>query len=88
MTKLRRSMTICLLVVAVLVLAASSRGQTRPPIVEQLAKTYGLDSCGGGFHGGSAGGFHGGASYGGGFHSGGGGSTGGGHGGGGGGHGR
>jgi hypothetical protein len=46
MTKLRRSMTICLLVVAVLVLAASSRGQTRPPIVEQLAKTYGLDSYG------------------------------------------
>ena len=88
MTKLRRSMTICLLVVAVLVLAASSRGQTRPPIVEQLAKTYGLDSCGGGFHGGSAGGFHGGASYGGGFHSGGGGSSGGSHGGGGGGHGR
>jgi hypothetical protein len=88
MTKLRRSMTICLLVVAVLVLAASSRGQTRPPIVEQLAKTYGLDSCGGGFHGGSAGGFHGGASYGGGFHSGGGGFSGGSHGGGGGGHGR
>ena len=88
MTKLRRSMTICLLVVAVLVLAASSRGQTRPPIVEQLAKTYGLDSCGGGFHGGSAGGFHGGASYGGGFHSGGGGVSGGSHGGGGGGHGR
>ena len=78
MTKLRRSMTICLLVVAVLVLAASSRGQTRPPIVEQLAKTYGLDSCGGGFHGGSAGGFH----------SGGGGFSGGSHGGGGGGHGR
>jgi len=88
MTKLRRSMTICLLVVAVLVLAASFRGQTRPPIVEQLAKTYGLDSCGGGFHGGSAGGFHGGASYGGGFHSGGGGFSGGSHGGGGGGHGR
>ena len=88
MTKLRRSMTICLLVVAVLVLAASSRGQTRPPIVEQLAKTYGLDSCGGGFHGGSAGGFHGGASYGGGFHSGGGGFSGVSHGGGGGGHGR
>jgi len=88
MTKLRRSMTICLLVVAVLVLAASSRGQTRPPIVEQLAKTYDLDSCGGEFHGGSAGGFHGGASYGGGFHSGGGGSSGGSHGGGGGGHGR
>ena len=88
MTKLRRSMTICLLVVAVLVLAASSRGQTRPPIVEQLAKTYDLDSCGGEFHGGSAGGFHGGASYGGGFHSGGGGFSGGSHGGGGGGHGR
>ena len=86
MTKLRRSMTICLLVVAVLVLAASSRGQTRPPIVEQLAKTYGLDSCGGGFHGGSAGGFHGGASYGGGFHSVDGGFSGG-HGAGGGGHG-
>ena len=31
---------------AVLVLAATSWAQTRPPIVEQLAKTYGLDSFG------------------------------------------
>ena len=29
-----------------LVLAATSWAQTRPPIVEQIAKTYGLDSYG------------------------------------------
>ena len=45
MTKLRRSMTICCLFLLVL-LAGTSRAQTRPPIVEQLAKTYGLDSFG------------------------------------------
>jgi hypothetical protein len=33
-----------LLAFAVLILAATSWAQTRPPIVEQIAKTYGLDS--------------------------------------------
>jgi hypothetical protein len=46
MTKLRRSMTIHCLFLGVLLLAGTSRAQTRPPIVEQLAKTYGLDSWG------------------------------------------
>ena len=46
MTKLRRSITIHFLVFGVLVLAATSQAQTRPPVVEQLAKTYGLDSYG------------------------------------------
>ena len=46
MTKLARSTTICWLFFGVLVLAGTSRAQTRPPIVEQLAKTYGLDSFG------------------------------------------
>ena len=44
MTKLRRSTTICCLFLGVLLLAGTSRAQTRPPIVEELAKTYGLDS--------------------------------------------
>src|SRR5260370_20559024 len=44
MTKLRRSMTICCLFLGVLFLAGHFRAQMRPPIVEQLAKTYGLDS--------------------------------------------
>jgi hypothetical protein len=46
MTKLRRSMTIYCLLSGALLLASTSRAQTRPPIVEQLAKTYGLDSFG------------------------------------------
>jgi hypothetical protein len=51
MTKLGRSTTIgCLfigaLVIGALGLAATSWAQTRPPIVEQIAKTYGLDSFG------------------------------------------
>jgi hypothetical protein len=49
MKKLGHSTTIRWLLLGVLVLAAfagSSRAQTRPPIVEQLAKTYGLDSYG------------------------------------------
>ena len=46
MTKLFRSMTTCFLVCGVLFLAATSRAQTRPPDVEQLAKAYGLDSWG------------------------------------------
>jgi hypothetical protein len=46
MTNLRRSITILCLFLEVLLLAGTSRAQTRPPIVEQLAKTYGLDSFG------------------------------------------
>jgi hypothetical protein len=46
MTKLRRSMTIRCLFWGVLLLAGTSWAQTRPPIVEKLAKTYGLDSFG------------------------------------------
>jgi hypothetical protein len=46
MTKLRRFMTTGFLFFGVLFLAGTSRAQTRPPIVEQLAKTYGLDSYG------------------------------------------
>jgi hypothetical protein len=46
MTKLRRSATICWLFLGVLFFAGTSWAQTRPPIVEQLAKTYGLDSYG------------------------------------------
>jgi hypothetical protein len=46
MTKLRRSMTIRCLFLGVLFLAGTSRAQTHPPIAEQLAKTYGLDSFG------------------------------------------
>jgi hypothetical protein len=37
-------MMISLLAFGVLALTATSRAQTRPPIVEQIAKTYGLDS--------------------------------------------
>lgn len=44
MTRLRRSVTIHSLFLGVLLLAGTSRAQTRPAIVEQLAKTYGLDS--------------------------------------------
>jgi hypothetical protein len=39
-------MMIVFLVFGILVLAATSWAQTRPPIVEQIAKTYGLDSFG------------------------------------------
>lgn len=46
MTNLRRSGPILLLCLAVSLLASDSWAQTRPPIVEQLAKTYGLDSWG------------------------------------------
>jgi len=44
MTKLGRSTTICGLFFGVVVLAATSWAQTRPPIAEQIAKTYGIDS--------------------------------------------
>ena len=46
MTQLGRSTTIRGLFLGVLVLTATSWTQTRPPIVEQLAKTYGLDAFG------------------------------------------
>jgi len=46
MTKLARSMMIRCLFWGVLLVANTSRAQTRPAIAEQLAKTYGLDSFG------------------------------------------
>ena len=46
MTKSTRSTTIFILSLGVLLLVGTSWAQTRPPIVEQLAKTYGLDSYG------------------------------------------
>jgi hypothetical protein len=46
MTKLGRSTTIRGLFFGVLVLAATSWAQTRPPIVEQMAKTHGIDAFG------------------------------------------
>jgi len=46
MTKLLRSLTIFCFSLAVLLLAGTSPAQTRPAIVDQLAKTYGLDSYG------------------------------------------
>src|SRR5678815_2051471 len=42
---LGRLVVICLLAFSILlILPASSQAQQRPPIVEQVAKTYGLDS--------------------------------------------
>jgi len=47
MTDSRRNAAIrLLLILGVMILAATSWAQTRPPIVEKLAKTYGLDSFG------------------------------------------
>ena len=46
MTKLARSQTVLLLLLGLLLLAGTSQAQSRPPEVEQLAKTYGLDSFG------------------------------------------
>lgn len=46
MTNLRRFKTTPLLCLGALLLAGPSWAQTRPPMVEQLAKTYGLDSWG------------------------------------------
>lgn len=46
MTKLSRSTKFAFLVVGVLVLAATSWAQSRAPVIEQIAKTYGLDSYG------------------------------------------
>jgi hypothetical protein len=46
MTKLARSTTIRCLFFGVLILAPNSWAQKRAPILEQIAKTYGLDSYG------------------------------------------
>ena len=46
MRNARRSTMIGLLLFGVLILAPTSWAQTRPPILEQIAKTYGLDSYG------------------------------------------
>jgi hypothetical protein len=46
MTKLGRSTIVLCVVFGALVLAATAQAQSRPPIAEQLAKTYGLDSYG------------------------------------------
>ncbi|MGC2060392.1 MAG: hypothetical protein WA653_19155, partial [Candidatus Sulfotelmatobacter sp.] len=46
MTNVRRVTTMSLLAFGVMVLAATSWAQTRPPILEQIAKTYGIDSFG------------------------------------------
>ncbi len=46
MTKLRFYVTIPCLLLGVVIFASTSLAQTRPAIVEQLAKTYGLDSYG------------------------------------------
>jgi hypothetical protein len=46
MNKLFRSMAICGLFLGLALVASPSGAQTRPPIVEKLAKTYGLDSYG------------------------------------------
>ena len=46
MTSASRVTTISLLASAVLVLASTSWAQTRPPILEKVAKAYGLDSWG------------------------------------------
>lgn len=46
MEKIRRSITIGCLLFGVLFLASNCWAQQRPPILEQIAKTYGLDSYG------------------------------------------
>ena len=46
MTKLARSTRTCGLFFGLLLVVGIARAQTRPPVVEELAKTYGLDSWG------------------------------------------
>jgi hypothetical protein len=46
MTNASRGTILRLLAAAVPVLALTSGAQTRPPIVEKIAQTYGLDSFG------------------------------------------
>jgi hypothetical protein len=45
-TQFGRLKTICYLFLGMLLLASSSSAQNRPPVLEQLAKTYGIDSYG------------------------------------------
>jgi hypothetical protein len=44
MQNAQRAVVVSLLAVGVLVLSGTSRAQNRPPILEEIAKTYGLDS--------------------------------------------
>ena len=44
MTNMSRLTKVVILVFGALILATTSRAQTRPPILEQVAKAYGLDS--------------------------------------------
>jgi len=46
MANLRRSATICFLAFGALLLAGTSWAQERAPIIDQIAKTYGIDSWG------------------------------------------
>ena len=46
MTKSNRHSMICLLALIVLAIAPTSFAQNRPPALEQIAKTYGVDSFG------------------------------------------
>src|SRR5262249_46028273 len=46
MTNMSRATKISVLILVVGTLAATSRAQNRPPIAEEVAKTYGLDSWG------------------------------------------
>jgi hypothetical protein len=46
MTNFGRTIAMTCLFLGVLVLAPNSWGQNRPPILEQIAKTYGVDSFG------------------------------------------
>lgn len=46
MTNLSRSKAFRFVIFGVLIFAATSWAQTRSPIAEQIAKTYGLDSFG------------------------------------------
>lgn len=46
MTKMSRTTVIHLLAFGLLMFAATGWAQSRPPVVEQIAKTYGLDSFG------------------------------------------
>ena len=47
MTNSRFNTALCLLpIFGVLILSATSSAQQRPPVIEKLAKTYGLDSFG------------------------------------------
>jgi len=46
MSTVGRSLTICTAILAMMVIAANSQAQERAPIIESVAKAYGLDSYG------------------------------------------